>query len=96
MHAGRQVKNQDAAATLKIPEGTQTGTVFRLKGKGIPHLHGYGAGDQHVRVKVETPTRLTEKQKELLRRFAGGGVENAQGDSADKSFFEKMKDAFIG
>ncbi|GIQ62273.1 chaperone protein DnaJ [Paenibacillus cisolokensis] len=56
---------------LKIPAGTQTGTYFRLKGKGVPRLRGYGQGDQHVKVTVVTPTSLTEEQKELLRQFAG-------------------------
>lgn len=90
------VPTLDGTASLKVPEGTQTGAVFRLKGKGIPHLHGYGVGDQHVQVKVETPTRLTEKQKDLLRQFDGTGGEIVQGGHGDKSFFEKMKDAFIG
>jgi molecular chaperone DnaJ len=90
------VPTLDGTASLKVPEGTQTGTVFRLKGKGIPHLHGYGVGDQHVQVRLETPTRLTEKQKDILRQFDGTGGETVQGAHGDKSFFEKMKDAFIG
>lgn len=56
-------------AELKIPEGTQTGTVFKMKNKGIPNLHGYGTGDQLVRVKLETPEKLSRKQKEILREF---------------------------
>ena len=55
---------------LKIPAGTQTGTQFRLKGKGVTNVSGHGNGDQHVIVKVVTPTKLTEKQKQLLREFA--------------------------
>jgi molecular chaperone DnaJ len=53
-------------ARIRIPPGTQTGTIFRLKGKGIPHLRGWGKGDQLVRVEVRTPTNLTRRQKELL------------------------------
>ena len=55
---------------LKVPAGTQTGTKFRLRGKGIPNVRGRGIGDQHIIVKVITPTKLTEKQKQLLREFA--------------------------
>ena len=55
---------------MRVPAGTQSGKVFRLKGKGIAHLHGGGRGDQHVRVVVETPTELSGEQRELLERFA--------------------------
>jgi molecular chaperone DnaJ len=54
---------------IKIPRGTQTGRIFRLKGKGIPHLQGYGRGDQIIEVFVKTPTELTRKQEDLLREF---------------------------
>lgn len=84
---------------LRIPEGTQPGTVFRIRGKGVPHISGFGRGDQHVRVKVIIPGRLSEKQKELLQEFARlGDGESVQGkgQAGDKSFFEKMKDAFMG
>ena len=55
--------------TLDIPEGTQNGAVFRIIDKGIPHLNGYGRGDEYVIIKVLTPTNLTEEEKDLLRRF---------------------------
>ncbi len=54
---------------MKIPVGTQPGTIFRIKGKGITSLHGYGKGDEHVRVIVEVPEKLTKKQKDLLKEF---------------------------
>ncbi|WP_028895583.1 J domain-containing protein [Syntrophorhabdus aromaticivorans] len=54
---------------LEIPEGTQTGTVLKVEGKGMPHLGGEGTGDQYVVVRVTVPTNLNEKQKELLRQF---------------------------
>ena len=54
---------------IKIPRGTQTGHTFRLKGKGIPHLQGYGRGDQIIEVFVKIPTELTRKQEDLLREF---------------------------
>ena len=56
-------------ASLKIPSGTQSGTVFRLKGKGIPHLNGWGKGDQFVNVVVKTPTKLSKKQKKLMEEL---------------------------
>ena len=54
---------------LKIPPGTQPGKVFRLKGKGIPHLRGYGRGDQIIETVITVPTKLTKKQEQLLREF---------------------------
>lgn len=79
---------------FKIPEGTQPGSIFHLRGKGIPHLQGYGRGDQIIKIKVVVPTRLSEKQKELLRKFENT-VQPDQYQSR-KGFFEKMKDAFMG
>lgn len=89
-----EVPTLDGKVQLKVPEGTQSGTFFRLKGKGIPDLHGYGRGDQHVKVTVVTPNKLTDKQKDLLREFAETFGENPAG--VEKGFFEKVKDAFIG
>ncbi|HBV98123.1 MAG: molecular chaperone DnaJ [Peptococcaceae bacterium BICA1-7] len=89
-----EVDTLDGKITFKIPEGTQTGSVFRMRGKGVPHLGGHGRGDQHVVVKVVTPTRLTEKQKELIQEFAKLGNENPAG--VEKGFFGKVKDAFMG
>ena len=79
---------------LKMPAGTQTGTKFRLRGKGVPNVRGRGIGDQHIIVKVITPTKLTEKQKQLLREFAeiSGPIPKEQEDG----FFDKMKRAFKG
>ncbi|WP_191560776.1 molecular chaperone DnaJ [Metabacillus idriensis] len=79
---------------LKVPAGTQTGTKFRMKGKGVANVRGYGQGDQHIIVRVLTPTNITEKQKELLRDFAeiSGGLP----DEHEESFFDKVKRAFKG
>ncbi|MDO8593186.1 MAG: molecular chaperone DnaJ [bacterium] len=63
------VETVDGPVELKIPEGTQSGRVFRLKDKGVPHLHGRGRGDQLVEVIVKTPTGLSRKQKEMLREL---------------------------
>ncbi|MBH5318151.1 molecular chaperone DnaJ [Paenibacillus sp. GSMTC-2017] len=82
---------------LKVPAGTQTGTYFRLKGKGVPKLRGHGTGDQHVKVTIVTPTKLSDEQKELLRQFGGisGQSTNEQGEHHE-SIFERMKKAFRG
>lgn len=89
-----EVDTLDGKVQLKVPEGTQSGTLFRLKGKGIPDLHGYGRGDQHVKVDVVTPSKLNEEQKDLLRRLAETMGESPAG--IEKGFFEKVKDAFMG
>ncbi len=78
-----------------IPAGTQTGKVFRLKGKGAPNVHGYGKGDQHVQVRVITPTKLTDRQKELLREFNEIGGNDDLNEQED-SFFQRFKKAFKG
>lgn len=71
------VPTLDGPVKMKIPAGTQSGKVFRLRGKGVPALGGGGRGDQHVRVMVETPTHLTKEQRELLERLASlSGEEN--------------------
>ena len=77
---------------LKVPAGTQTGTNFRLKGKGAPRLRGSGNGDQHVKVSIVTPKNLNDKQKEALRAFAEVSGESIGGEEG--GFFDKMKDAF--
>lgn len=86
-----EVPTLDGKVRYTVPEGTQTATVFRLKGKGIPFIRGGGRGDQYVRVNIEVPKKLNEKQKAILREFS-----EQLGDDAHeqrKGFFEKMKDA---
>jgi molecular chaperone DnaJ len=92
------VPTLEGTEKLRIPEGTQSGTIFRIRGKGVPHVNGYGRGDQHVRIQVVTPSKLTEKQKELLREFARLSSDNQKtyGSTSEKGFFGKMKDAFMG
>ena len=84
------VKTLDAEEKLKIPLGTQTGTVFRLKGKGMPVLGGRGRGDLFVSVTVITPTTLTREQRKLLEQLAE--VENK--DLEDKGLVDKVRDIF--
>lgn len=67
------VPTLDGQAKLKIPPGTQSGTIFRLRDKGMPRLHGSGFGDEHIRVNVKVPTNLTSRQKGLLKEFDKAG-----------------------
>ncbi|MDQ0213932.1 molecular chaperone DnaJ [Oikeobacillus pervagus] len=76
---------------LKVPAGTQSGTKFRLRGKGVPNVRGYGTGDQHIVVKVVTPTKLTDRQKQLLKEFAE--ISGSTPDEQQESFFDKVKRA---
>ncbi|SPE60291.1 chaperone Hsp40, co-chaperone with DnaK [Verrucomicrobia bacterium] len=87
-----EVPTLDGKTSLKIPPGTQPGTMFRLKGQGIKNIQGYGHGDQHVRINVEVPTRLTSAQKAKLQEFAA--LCNGQESPLSHSFFEKAKQLF--
>ena len=80
-----EIPTIDGKVKYSIPEGTQTGTVFRLKGKGIPVLNGRGRGDQYVTVTIETPRNLNKEQKEALRKFS---------ESVGESNYEKRKSFF--
>ncbi|WP_249871052.1 molecular chaperone DnaJ [Oceanobacillus saliphilus] len=80
---------------LKIPAGTQSGKTFRIKGKGVPNVRGRGQGDQHIKVKVMTPTQLTDRQKELLREFNDIGG-NDLADEQEGNIFQRFKKAFKG
>ena len=87
-----QVPTMEGKASLKIPTGTQSGTTFRLKGRGMPALRGGGKGDQLIRVHVEVPTSLNSEQKKKLEEFglACGDAEQP----TSKSFFDKAKKFF--
>jgi molecular chaperone DnaJ len=88
-----EIPTIDGKVKWTLPEGTQTGTTFRLRGKGIPELNGRGRGDQYVTVKVQVPTGLTSEQKEALKKFGETLGEEAPHEESDplKSFFEKRK-----
>ncbi len=89
-----QVPTLEGDETLKIPEGTQTDTLFRLRGRGIPQLNGNGRGDLFVRVKLQTPTKLTKEQRKLMQQLAE--VSPADNRPTEKTVFEKVKDYFSG
>ena len=77
---------------ITIPEGTQNGKIFRVKNEGFPNVHGHGQGDLLVRIFVETPSKLSEKQKELLRQFSE--LEGPANLPKRKSFLDKIKGLF--
>ena len=88
-----EVPTLEGKVKLKVPSGTQSGKVLRLKGKGIVDLHGYGRGDQLIRVVVETPRSLTARQREILEEFAqldGKAVNHP----LSKGFVDKLKEMF--
>lgn len=87
-----EVPTVHGKVTMKVPAGTQTGTSFRLKGKGAPKLNGNTNGDQTVTVRVVTPKNLNDEQKASLRAFARAS--HAEVSEEDKGFFDKLKDAF--
>jgi molecular chaperone DnaJ len=78
--------------SIKVPPGTQPGTMFRLKGKGVRNVQGYGQGDLHVRIAVEVPTHLTPAQKQKLEEFAA--LCNGKESPLIQGFFEKARRLF--
>jgi molecular chaperone DnaJ len=84
-----RVPTLEGEAKLKVPAGTQSGHLLRLRGRGVPDLQGYGRGDQVVRVVVETPRKLSARQRELLEEFAK--ISGEEVHPLSKSFFDKVK-----
>lgn len=87
-----QVKTVHGNVELSIPAGTQSETDFRLRGKGVPILHGNGNGDEYVKVHVKTPKKLNKRQREAMMAFAEASGEEVEGVKG--GFWEKLKDAF--
>jgi molecular chaperone DnaJ len=83
------VPTLEGMAKLKIPAGTQSGQLFKLKGKGVPDLNGYGRGDEIVRLLVETPRKLSAQQRKLLEEFAR--ISGEEVHPLSMSFLEKVK-----
>ncbi|MFQ5925264.1 MAG: molecular chaperone DnaJ [Dehalococcoidia bacterium] len=90
-----EVPTVDSPVTLKIPQGTQTGRIFRLREKGVPHLRGGGRGDQLVMVHVITPQSLDEEQRSLVKELAKT-LGKATMPKGEKGFFQRIKDVFDG
>lgn len=87
-----EVPTLEGKAVIKIPAGTQPGAAFRVKGKGVKNLQGYGHGDLHARIQVEVPTRLSQEQKTKLHEFAA--LCDGRETPITQSFFEKAKRFF--
>jgi molecular chaperone DnaJ len=86
-----EVPTMESDVELEVPDGTQSGEVFRLQGKGMPRLRGRGQGDLYVRVQVVTPDSLNEEQREALEAFAAAGGEEIE---VEQGFFERLKNSF--
>lgn len=87
-----EIPTLEGIINYTIPEGTQTGTEFRVKNKGVPYVRGTGRGDLLFTVEVQVPTKLTDKQKDLLREFADSSGQHYK--EGKKKFIDKVKDAF--
>ncbi len=90
--AQMEIPTISGRAILKIPPGSQTGMEFRIKGKGLPNIRGYGRGDLVARIFVEVPTHLTVTQRELLEQYAR--LENGAGSPLIQGFWDKVKALF--
>ncbi|MBS1639221.1 MAG: molecular chaperone DnaJ [Bacteroidetes bacterium] len=89
-----EVPTIDGRAKIKIPAGTQSGKIFRLKGKGFPEVQGYNRGDQLIHVNVWTPQHISSEEKEMLEKLANSTNFKPQPDKNNKSFFDKVKEVF--
>jgi molecular chaperone DnaJ len=87
-----QVPTLESDHTLKIPEGTQSGTILKIRNKGVPVLNGHGKGDLFVEVRVQTPTKLSKRQRELLQELQG--ITQVENKPERRSLLGKMKEIF--
>jgi molecular chaperone DnaJ len=89
-----EVPTIDGRAKIKIPAGTQSGKIFRLKGKGFPAINSYEKGDQLIHVNVWTPQQVSNDEKAMLEKLATSPNFHPKPDKAEKSFFDKVKEMF--
>ncbi len=89
-----EVPTLSGKVKIKIPSGTQSGKIFRLKGKGLPSVQSYGSGDQLIYVNIWTPKKLSSKEKDILEQLRDLPNLQPQPSKAEKGFFEKMKEYF--
>ena len=87
-----EVPTLEGKVKLKVPEGTQTGKILRLRGKGLRSLHSTARGDQLLHIFAEVPTRLSKRQRELVEEFAAEGGEDVA--PVTRGFLEKLRDLF--
>jgi molecular chaperone DnaJ len=89
-----EVPTIDGRAKIKIPQGTQSGKIFRLKGKGFPHVNSYEKGDQLIQVNVWTPQNISHEEKEMLEAMQTSSNFEPKPDKSEKSFFDKVREMF--
>src|SRR4029453_4440142 len=96
-----QVPTLDGSETIRVPEGTQTGTTLRLRGKGMPDVNGRGRGDLFATVQVRTPKKLTKEQKRLLWQLASALPKEqfeprprGEQEQDERNLFDRVKDMF--
>ena len=89
-----EVPTIDGKAKIKIPPGTQSGKIFRLKGKGFPQVQGYDRGDQLVHVSIYTPQNVSDEERRMLERMQGSENFHPNPEKVEKSFFDKVKEMF--
>jgi len=89
-----EVPTIDGRAKIKIPAGTQSGKIFRLKGKGFPEVNSYSRGDQLIHVNIWTPQNVTSEEKDMLEKLGSSPNFQPQPGKTEKSFFDKVKEAF--
>lgn len=91
-----EVPTIDGKVKIKVPAGTQSGKIFRLKGKGLPSVQAYGRGDQLIHVNIWTPKKLNDEEKKILENLRQAANFQPKPGKSDKGFFERMKDYFQG
>jgi molecular chaperone DnaJ len=91
-----EVPTIDGKVKIKVPAGTQSGKIFRLKGKGLPSVQAYGRGDQLIHVNIWTPKKLNDDEKKILEKLRDSANFQPKPGKSDKGFFERMKDYFQG
>ncbi len=89
-----EVPTIDGRAKIKIPAGTQSGKIFRLKGKGFPNVNGYEKGDQLIQINVWTPQQVSSDEKEMMEKMQQSENFIPKPDKNDKSFFDKVREMF--
>ena len=89
-----EVPTIDGRAKIKVPAGTQSGKIFRLKGKGFPHVNSYEKGDQLIQVNIWTPQHLSHEEKEMLEKMNTSKNFEPNPEKNDKSFFDKVREMF--
>jgi len=89
-----EVPTIDGKVKIKVPPGTQSGKIFRLKGKGFPEVNGYAKGDQLIHVNVWTPQNISTEEKNMLEKMNGSQNFQPKPEKSDKSFFDKMREMF--